>query len=338
MIIVLSSPNAGLDVFARGLGATLVEVEVTEMRAVRAVVERHRPSAVVSTVWRDARRAETHPEQAFRYGGEAAINLAAAALEFESAACLLSVADVFGQGGGPFDESATPVPGSEYAEAARRAEVFFSRATRDQGLIVRSGPWRETLAEAVGRRDPVPAGARLQVVAAEALGRFVAARLAAGERGVVHAVPAEAVRPAAELFAEIARERGGTVGDPDLDSPFAPAAVLTSRHHAPMEPAPVPPREDVPPVREPSTLLARHDDIEWSRYTGSPGQTIEVETRGRRVSLWLRTGKGLVEREGAEDRLLGPEKTLTLDGSNAVRFAPATDFELFVLSTPSPPR
>lgn len=343
MIIVLESPNAGLEALARGLGdAEVVPVDITDMRSVRSVVERERPSAVVSTVWRDWRAAEADPEAAFRYDGEAAINMAAAALEFQAAACLLSVADVFGQGGGPFDESVTPQPGSEYAEAARRAEVFFLRAMRDQGLVVRSGPWFETIAHELQHDTVVPAGVRVQPVGAEALGRFVAGLLEARTRGIAHAVPAHGDRPAVEVYRETAQRMGRGVGPPSPDTPLAPAALLSSRTHVAVEEvaaegAPTGDAGEGPSAGGDETVVARLDEAELLHHEGAAGSAVELELGPAGATLWLRAGKGVVERADRDDVVLGPRRAMTVDGPSAVRFAPVTDFELFVLRKSSAP-
>ena len=342
MIIVLESPNAGLDSLARGLGdAEVVSVDITDMRSVRAVVQSKRPTAVVSTVWRDWRAAEADPEAAFRYDGEAAINMAAAALEFEASACLLSVADVFGQGGGPFDESVTPQPGSEYAEAARRAEVFFLRAMRDQGLVVRSGPWFETVAHELQHDPIVPGGVRIQPIGAEALGRFVAQLLEAETRGIAHAVPAHGGRPAVEVYRETAQRMGRGLGPPNPDTPLAPAALLSSQTHAPVEEVAAgdaPPDEAVaraapgaPEGGDPEAVVAQLDDVELAHHEGAAGHAVELEVGPAGATLWLRAGKGVVERADRDDVVLGPRRAMTVDGPGVLRFAPVTDFELFVL-------
>lgn len=343
MILVLRSPNAGLDALARGLvDAKVVDVDIADMRSVRGVVAQHRPTAVISTVWRDHRGAEADPEAAFRYDGEAAINMAAAALEFDAAACLLSVADVFGSGVGPFDEGATPHPASEYADAARRAEVFFSRAMREKGLIVRSGLWLETVEAEVQAGAPWPGGAQVQVLSAEALGRFVASLIESGTTGVVHAVPASAARAASEVYREAASRLGSPPAPVDPESALAPAAILASRH-PPIEFAdptstrdqPASEEAAAPPTDGQGDLLASHGETTWLRFEGRAGQVVELPAGGRRVSLWLREGKGLLEEEGREDRFLGPRRTMTVDATGLLRFAPATDFELFVLTSPS---
>jgi len=345
VILILKSPNAGLDALARGLPeARLVEVDVTDMRGVRAVVEAHRPDAVVSTVWRDARRAEADPEAAFRYDGEAAINLAAAALEFGASACWISVADVFGHGGGPFDEDAAPTPGSEHGDAARRAEVFFARAMRERGLVVRSGPWRETIAEELREGRTAPAGAWVQTVEAEALGRFIAGLLERGVTGTAHAVPAEPAQPAEAVYAAVARELGlpEPVAAPIEGHP--PPPRLSSRLHPPLDPvaAAGPPSAEAEAEAEPGTPadsseIARHAGTVLRRHVGAAGQVVAIDAGGGRSSLWLRTGKGVVERADADDELLGSGRTVTIEGASVVRFAPAADFELFVLVSPPGP-
>lgn len=340
MIIVLDSPNAGLDALARGLGgAEIVEVDITDMRSVRAAVQSKRPSAVVSTVWRDWRAAEADPEAAFRYDGEAAINMAAAALEFQASACLLSVADVFGQGGGPFDESTTPQPASEFAEAARRAEVFFSRAMRDQGLVVRSGPWFETIAHELQHEPVVPGGVRIQPIGAEALGRFVAGLLASGVRGVAHAVPAHGDRPAVEVYREAAQRMGRALSPPAPDTPLAPAAILRSPSHAAVHEVAADAATGDPAASSAAgatdgdgdDVVARHGGAELRRYEGSAGTAVALELGPPGATLWLRAGKGVVERADRDDAVLGSRRAMTVDGPGELRFAPVTDFELFVL-------
>jgi len=358
VIIVLKSPNAGLDALARGLGdALVVDVDITDMRSVRSVVAEHRPSAVVSSVWRDHRAAECDPEAAFRYDGEAAINLAAAALEFGATACLLSVADVFGVGSGPFDEDAAPAPASEYADAARRAEVFFIRAMRSRGLVVRSGPWIESIEAEIRAGSAWPGGVRIQPVSAESVGRFVAKLLQDQVVGTAHAVPPAAAREASEVYAEVASRLGAAASALDPDSPLAPSAVLSSQHHPTIvEPVSTFPSKapEASPADGPEAgasasagasgasdrvsaepLIVAHAGVRLARWTGHAGDRVDLSTAGRRVSLWLRSGKGVVERSGREDEVLGVQRVLTVDGDARVGFAPVTDFELFVLSSPS---
>ncbi|MGF1511987.1 MAG: sugar nucleotide-binding protein [Myxococcota bacterium] len=191
MILILSSPVAGLEAVTAGCKsaaeAEQVEVEITSMRDVREVVARFRPRAVILAAWRDAENAERDPDRAFRISSEAAINMAAAALEFDAVPCYLSVADVFGAAGGPFGVQDEASPMAPFAEAAFRGEVFVSRASRGRALVVRSGPWVEGMQEDVRDGRAFPRSSRISPIRAFDLGVALVGWLDAKRTGVVHA-------------------------------------------------------------------------------------------------------------------------------------------------------
>ena len=119
---------------------TDVETDLGQMRAVRARVVDVKPDVVViAGTIEDPSAAERNVDRVFRCVAEAAIHVAAAAREARAIAVMLSTAEVYGQSGGPFDESDTPEPSCEWAKIKLRAETFLLRAAPD-ALVLRTGP------------------------------------------------------------------------------------------------------------------------------------------------------------------------------------------------------
>jgi dTDP-4-dehydrorhamnose reductase len=324
MMLVLGAPVEGLEALVAGARARMeaerVEVDVTVMRDVRAAVEAHRPHAVVLPVWRDAAAAEADPDRAFRLSSEAAINLVAAALEFRARPCLLSVADVFGLPGGPFRPPDPPQPVSQLAEAAARAELFATRASKGSAMVVRSGPWIEALEVALRAGAPLPRGVRVSPIRARDLGLALVQWLEAERTGILHAATPG---PGVEVE-ELARRLGANlgVGRPrfEPDTLWAPSAVLD-----PSEP-PLPawdrPEAEVaspasataPAERsvegETASPAVRMDGVEPYVLQLQPGTPWLLPKPG---ILRVEEGKAVLERPDAEDTVVqaGDARALT---------------------------
>ena len=250
MILVLESSPAWIPELAPALAARGAEVEVereasrTDMRAVRAAVAAHRPSAVLLSGFRaEARDSEGALDQAYAENAEAAINLAAACMEFDATAVLLSTAEVFGQRGGPFSESDTPHPASTWAESRLKGEVFLSRAARDRALILRLGTILEV--EAQRYRSGVREEAddeRVSPLRVEHLAQAVINLLATGVRGTVHVASGGPAATRAELLSAAAgTEISGRPGaGMTRRAPCAPAPVLLTTHLTVLLGAPLP--------------------------------------------------------------------------------------------------
>jgi dTDP-4-dehydrorhamnose reductase/mannose-6-phosphate isomerase-like protein (cupin superfamily) len=185
MILLLS----GIAGVARGLeheGFAVQEdslPDLSSMRAVRAAVDRTRPTAVVvASALDDAERCESDPDRAFRENAENLIHVAAAAMEFAARPVLVSTAEVFGGRGGPWSESDEPSPLSTCARTRLQGEEFLVRAAKD-ALIVRTGP---VVSAAHAEIEPAD-DEWVSPIAPFDLGRAIAVLIAAGARGVFHA-------------------------------------------------------------------------------------------------------------------------------------------------------
>lgn len=218
MILVLPGPSGGFEGLARGLegeGRAVTAqpaADLATMRGVRAAVEAVRPEAVIlAAEYGDREGCEADEDRAFRENAEAAINLAAAALEFGAVPVLVSTAEVFGQSGGPWSEADTPQPPSVYAQSKLRGEQFLARAAPN-ALVVRVGPVLDDgLPELAARlQDDVEAAddELVSPVGAVDLGRAIHALLEARISGVVHVANAGAPVSRAELFTRAARALG----------------------------------------------------------------------------------------------------------------------------------
>jgi len=307
MILVLQFPES--EALLRGIqreGAAAVEsVDVTDMRAVRAVVEARRPEAVVLSAWRDAAGAEADPDRAFRVSAEAAINLAAAALEFECRPVYLSVADVFGQVGGPFDVSDVPEPSAIFAEAALRGERFLGTASRGRGLVVRSGPWVESVEAALRAGELAPTRSKVTPIRLEDLG--AALRRWMGEPGLVHAASKGPAVDVAALYRTVAEWHGLTARISPSESDLA----LTPRLSPSSEPLPpwdrtetstpaAPPQTPAPEEKRTEGVVLEDFGLRSELRRLAPGEAWPLSAPGH---LWVLEGKVLVE--GQEDVILG---------------------------------
>ncbi|MEM6370166.1 MAG: sugar nucleotide-binding protein [Myxococcota bacterium] len=305
MILVLQS--AEVEAMVRGLAkegpAEAVEVDITDMRAVRAVVEARRPQAVVLAAWRDAESAEADPDRAFRVSAEAAINLAAASLEFDCRPVYLSVADVFGQVGGPFDVSESPEPSAIFAEAALRGERFLQTASRGRGLVVRSGPWVEAVEAQLRAGLRAPTRSKVSPVRADDLGE--ALRGWCVEPGLVHAASEGPSVDVAALY----RTVGGWHGLPVRVSASESALALTPRLAPSKSMLPAWDRDEDRPT-EASSSAASTPALVGPKAPSSQSEALEalgVHSEPRSLSpgeawalpgpgqLWVLAGKVLVE-------------------------------------------
>lgn len=179
--------------FADGLGADTVTstVDATSMKDVRQATVEVQPSAIVYAGWRDPMAAEMDPDLAFLHGAEAPIGVAAAAMEMDAVAVLVSHPAVFGGRGGPWSEADTPRPESRYGEALHRGEVFLGRAAKGRSLVIRAGPVLGSGLEAerralIGGAALVGLGRRLTPVSDFELGRSIRFLVEREVRGVVH--------------------------------------------------------------------------------------------------------------------------------------------------------
>lgn len=203
---------------ARGLGQGgrgVVEVSVEQpssMRELRAVVAQHRPQVVVlAESWDDRSACQADPDRAYRENAEAAISLAAAALEFAARPVLLSTAEVYGQGPGPWSEADPPEPESAYASAMLRAEQFLARAAK-HALIVRvseiygDGVFEEV--ERLGAGLGSSPSELVSPISAYELGRAVSALIDAEATGVFHGALPGPPASRAEVDQKILEWRG----------------------------------------------------------------------------------------------------------------------------------
>ena len=246
-ILLLQGPTPRLLGLARGLAAegrevhVDAEVDLGSMRGVRAAVAAVRPTvAVLTGTLDDPEACEADPNRAFAANAEAAINLAAACMEFDAQPVLISSAEVFGQRGGPWSEADAPEACSLLGESMLRGEKFLRRAAK-RALVVRVGPVLEDGLAALSARLE-PAGLEeadddlVSPIGAYDLGRALHALAAAGVDGVVHAAAPSPPVSRAELLRRAAkalgRDPGLVRGVPSraLTSPRAQrAALLTDR-------------------------------------------------------------------------------------------------------------
>lgn len=181
-----------------------VETDLTQMAAVRAEVAKHTPNTVIfAGAWDAPRDREVDMARAFARNAEAVINLAAAALEFKAVPILLSTADVFEGSGGPWSESDTPEPSSEWATSRVKGEQFLLRAAKN-GVVLRTGPILEDGLTAFRRayeaQTPTPENEWVSPVGAADLGRAIRAIRAAELKGVVHVIGGGPAVTRAELL------------------------------------------------------------------------------------------------------------------------------------------
>ncbi len=199
-MILLLGADARARGVADGLRAAGLElrhdpgVDLGQMAAVRAAVVAARPDAVVVMGARlaDPDTCRREPERAFRENAEDLIHVAAAALEVKARCVLVSTSAVFGGRGGPWMSSDEAAPEDPLAVSCLQGERFVERAARGRALVVRAGVLVGSELSAARARlaaGPVdaPEDETVSVLAAEDLGRLVAAALAAGRSGIVHA-------------------------------------------------------------------------------------------------------------------------------------------------------
>ncbi len=196
MILVLSGPTARFDGLVRGLEAAGLkaqvdgDVDLSSMPAVRASVKACLPSAVVLAAdWPDIEACEKDEGQAFARNAEAAINVAAAALEFGCVPVLISSAEIFAQSGGPWSEADAPEIVSTFARSKYKGETFIRRVATN-ALVVRIGPVLGDglggFAEQLDARSATADDEYVSPVGASDLGTALAALLDAEAQGVVH--------------------------------------------------------------------------------------------------------------------------------------------------------
>ena len=333
MILILESSPPWIPELAPALADLGAEVQVdqeaprTDMRAVRAAVAARRPSAVILSGFRsEADHADDAPDRAFAENAEAAINLAAACMEFEATAVLLSTAEVFGQNGGPFSESDTPVPISAWAESRLKGEVFLMRAARERALILRLGALVEEQSRRYAAGVRREAGdERVSPLRVVHLARAIVELLAAGARGTVHVASGGPPATRADVLSAVAG--GASISAPPGASlgrraPYAPAPLLATTHlseviggslpdwrPATPEASPVAAGPstglDIEPIG-PAGLIVEHSNLRvWSVTLACKGDDRRVGPCAGAATVAVVEGKLAVETE-AEDRVIRP--------------------------------
>lgn len=218
MILVLSGRSARFDGVVRGLEAAGLEakadaeVDLASMPAVRDSVKACLPSAVVLAAdWSDIEACEADEGQAFARNAEAAINVAAAALEFGCVPVLISSAEIFAQSGGPWSEADTPEVISTFARSKLQGETFIMRVAKN-ALVLRVGPvLGDGLHEFVDQLTTPSTFADdeyVSPVGACDLGTALAALLTKEVRGVVHVANSGPVVSRAALWSQVAQALG----------------------------------------------------------------------------------------------------------------------------------
>ncbi|MEL7367515.1 MAG: sugar nucleotide-binding protein [Myxococcota bacterium] len=210
MFVILSNESGVASEIAAGLSTqghqvfVETDVDVTDMRAVRAVVAERRPQAVLHMAFLDdAAACEADVDRAFLHNAESVINLVAATMEFKAVPCIWSPAQILGRSG---DENEVPQPTSNWMESRIKGEVFLQRAA-PMGLIVRSGPLicgdlavnKERL-----QRGLTVGTAKVQPVLATWLGQVVNAALQAEMTGVLHVPTAGPAMSEQDVWCRIA--------------------------------------------------------------------------------------------------------------------------------------
>ena len=216
MIVILARDKAVASGVQQGLvdaghdAEVVVDVDATNMRAVRSIIAELRPKAVLHMAFLDdAVACEANPDRAFLHNAESVINIAAATLEFAAIPVIWSPAHVLA-GAGHRGEDDAPTPTSTWTESRIRGEVFLRRAA-PRGLVLRSGPVLSPglASEAQRLSGGVTSGSALvQPVLAPWLGTVLSAALANALQGVIHVPSAGPARPEHEIWKDIARRVG----------------------------------------------------------------------------------------------------------------------------------
>lgn len=116
------------------------DLDVTDANAVRAVMERKRPAAVIHVAaYTHVDKAETEADRAEAVNVTGAFNVAAAATRIDARIIHVSTDFVFdGHQGHPYTPDAQPNPLSIYGRSKLRGEQEVIRATAGAALIVRT--------------------------------------------------------------------------------------------------------------------------------------------------------------------------------------------------------
>lgn len=123
-----------------GVGLTRADLDVTDAAAVRAAVERHRPTTILhAAAWTDVDGAEAHHAEAWAANVDAVANVAIAARAVDARLVTLSTDFVFdGAKRAPYVESDAPAPLSAYGESKLAGERAALEAHPDGTWVVRT--------------------------------------------------------------------------------------------------------------------------------------------------------------------------------------------------------
>lgn len=325
------------------------------MRDLRAAVARHKPKVVIlAESYDDPAACEQDPDRAYRENAEAAISLAAAALEFTARPVLVSTAEVYGQGPGPWSEADLPEPNSNYANSMLRAEQFLARASK-LALIVRcSAIYGDGLEDEVERLQSGQGSSSselLSPISAFELGRAITGLLQAEQTGVVHVVAGGPPASRAEVDQKILEWTGlqpGVLRSPterrrghalfgDRLRKFHQPPSWTAALEAAAALAP-PPRPEAPapstapgaaPVSSSSLRFASGPGYEAHLHTMAAGERLANRVAPRPSTLLVTHGKVLVElRVGAAeatDHVLKAKGTLSIPAGATFSLLAADD-------------
>jgi dTDP-4-dehydrorhamnose reductase len=122
------------------IAATRAELDVTDPAAVRDVLARHRPAAVVNcAAWTAVDDAETREADALRINGDGPRHLAEAGRELDAVLLHVSTDYVFpGDAAAPYPEDAPTGPRSAYGRTKLAGEQAVLGALPDRGFVVRT--------------------------------------------------------------------------------------------------------------------------------------------------------------------------------------------------------
>ncbi|MBK6684087.1 MAG: sugar nucleotide-binding protein [Deltaproteobacteria bacterium] len=349
-------PRRRLTGLVRGLqegGSPVVEETVenaASMRDLRAAVARHKPKVVIlAESYDDPAACDQDPDRAYRENAEAAISLAAAALEFMARPVLVSTAEVYGQGPGPWSEADPPEPNSNYANSMLRAEQFLARASK-LALIVRcSAIYGDGLQDEVERLQGGQGSSSselLSPISAFELGRAITGLLQAEQTGVVHVVAGGPPASRAEVDQKILewtglqpgvlrspteRRRGHALfGDRLRKFHQPPSWTAALEAAAALAPPPIPeaPATSAPPAAG-SLRFASGPGYEAHLHTLAAGERLPNRVAPRPSTLLVTHGKVLVElRVGsaeATDHVLKAKGTLSIPAGATFSLLAADD-------------
>lgn len=323
------------------------------MRDLRAAVARHKPTVVIlAESYDDAAACDQDPDRAYRENAEAAISLAAAALEFGARPVLLSTAEVYGQGPGPWSEADVPEPSSNFANSMLRAEQFLARASK-LALIARcSAIYGDGLLEEVERLQAGQGSSSAELlspISAFELGRAITALVGAEQTGVVHVVAGGPPASRAEVDQKILewtglqpgvlrspseRRRGHALFGDRLRKFHQPPTWTQALEAAAALAPPAPVNAPAPPAPAPlaggtSMRFASGPGYEAHLHTLLAGERLLARSAARPSTLLVTHGKVLVEllagTPEATDHVLKAKGTLLIPAGATFTLLAADD-------------